>query len=344
MAEISIIVTGFNQEDYIGHAIESVLAQTISDFECIFVDDGSDDETYAIACRYAEQDPRVRAFTKPNGGVSSARNMGVSHTSPECKFLTSLDGDDALDPRFLEVMVPHLRANPQIGLLCCGYREIDEAGRDLGVGHRSRYVPGRFFLPRQLTAEEPNTPFVAFYCATGQGPFALFRRSVFDQTEGWALECTPHEDTDIFCQMALKGEVHYLPDLLYVKRDHPKSVTSGAPGSTDGLKFYKANAYDLFRQRWLAYKPATEEERRTIDAAHRHYLTRHRPLRHCKVGTRAFGEFVRSLKPERLRWSATLFYHGLRDLVGYNLLGWSTARHPERPYDNVKTARTTSAQ
>ena len=76
---ISVIVPVYNTEQYLHRCIDSVLAQTFQDFELLLIDDGSKDSSGAICDEYAVGDSRVKVFHKENGGVSSARNVGLDH-------------------------------------------------------------------------------------------------------------------------------------------------------------------------------------------------------------------------------------------------------------------------
>ena len=89
---ISIIVPVYNTEKYLHRCIDSVLAQTYQDFELLLIDDGSKDSSGAICDEYAAQDTRVRVFHKENGGVSSARNVGLDLAQGE--WVTFVDSDD----------------------------------------------------------------------------------------------------------------------------------------------------------------------------------------------------------------------------------------------------------
>ena len=78
--KISVIVPVYNAEKWLRRCVDSILAQTYTDFELLLVDDGSTDGSGAICDEYTAKDSRVRVFHQPNGGVSSARNLGLDTT------------------------------------------------------------------------------------------------------------------------------------------------------------------------------------------------------------------------------------------------------------------------
>lgn len=97
---ISVIIPAYNTQDYLPHCLDSLLCQTLPDFELLLIDDGSTDGTAAVADRYAEDDNRVKVIRKENGGVSSARNRGLEVARGE--FITFVDSDDTVLPTYLE--------------------------------------------------------------------------------------------------------------------------------------------------------------------------------------------------------------------------------------------------
>lgn len=93
---ISIIVPVYNTEKYLDQCIQSVLAQTYTNWELLLIDDGSTDSSGAICDKYAAVDKRIRVFHKENGGVSSARNLGLDNAKGE--WITFVDSDDWVEP------------------------------------------------------------------------------------------------------------------------------------------------------------------------------------------------------------------------------------------------------
>lgn len=97
---ISIIIPVYKAEDCLRNCLESILGQTVSDWECIIIDDGSPDKSLNICKEYIEKDARFRVLCKLNGGVSSARNLGLDNARGE--WIVFVDADDRLMPTFLE--------------------------------------------------------------------------------------------------------------------------------------------------------------------------------------------------------------------------------------------------
>ncbi len=104
---VSVIVPVFNVEGFVGPCLASLLAQTLTDFEAIVVDDGSTDLSHDVALATIDGDPRFRLIRRANGGLSAARNTGLALARGE--FVAFLDGDDTVEPDWLAAMVQALR-------------------------------------------------------------------------------------------------------------------------------------------------------------------------------------------------------------------------------------------
>lgn len=118
MPRISIIVPVYKAENVLAKCVDSVLAQTFADWELLLIDDGSPDGSGALCDDYAGQDDRVRVFHKPNGGVSSARNLGMEEARGD--LILFIDADDWIEPHTCETLL----------------RALEEAGADsAGCAH-----------------------------------------------------------------------------------------------------------------------------------------------------------------------------------------------------------------
>lgn len=101
--KISIIVPVYNVEEYLYYCIDSILAQTFTDFELLLIDDGSKDRSGEICDEYAKKDNRIHVFHKENSGVSSARNLGLDKAQGE--WICFVDSDDNIEFNYLQTFI-----------------------------------------------------------------------------------------------------------------------------------------------------------------------------------------------------------------------------------------------
>ena len=120
--KLSIIVPVYNVEPYLRRCIDSILAQTFTDFELILVDDGSPDNCPAICDEYAEKDPRIVVIHKQNGGLSDARNAGLDIARGE--YIGFVDSDDYIDAEMYEKMY-NAAIMHNSDIVSCAYERID---------------------------------------------------------------------------------------------------------------------------------------------------------------------------------------------------------------------------
>lgn len=117
---ISIVVPIYNAERYLKRCILSIINQTYFNWELLLIDDGSVDSSACICKEFASQTNRVKYFYKNNGGVSSARNLGIYKSKGD--FITFIDADDFVDPSFLMEMI----ARSFSDLIICGFEILNE--------------------------------------------------------------------------------------------------------------------------------------------------------------------------------------------------------------------------
>ena len=120
MPIISVIVPVYNAENYLHRCIDSILAQTFTDFELLLINDGSTDNSGEICNAYAQKYPCIRMFHKNNGGVSSARNLGLTKANGE--WIVFVDSDDWIEPHYLNV----LYQNGKYDLVTCYWRVLND--------------------------------------------------------------------------------------------------------------------------------------------------------------------------------------------------------------------------
>lgn len=140
LPHVSIIMPCYNAAAHLARSVGSVQVQTFDDWELVAIDDGSGDDTAARLAAMAADDPRIRVFTQPNGGVSRARNRGLSEARGRC--IAFLDADDDWHPDFLARMTGALQAEPDAVLAYCGWQNIGLSG-----GRAQPFVPPDYETP-----------------------------------------------------------------------------------------------------------------------------------------------------------------------------------------------------
>ena len=250
MPLVSVVMPVYNGEKYVSEAIESILAQTFTDFEYIIVDDGSQDRSAEIIRCYQGRDKRIRILTHEcNLGGADARNQALALACGE--FIAAMDGDDVCPPERLRKQVDHLQRNPGIGALGAGALAVDE---DL----RSLY---RFNLPERHAL-------IAFNLFVGSfliHPTVMIRRELLETVGGYETGRRTAIDTELWSRLMWRTRFANLPDtlLLYRRHDAQHHTTRDAP--------LKAQAWEvrarLLERLWGTAPPATLErfERMRLD-------------------------------------------------------------------------------
>jgi glycosyltransferase involved in cell wall biosynthesis len=208
---VSVVFRAYNCREYIGQAIDSILAQTFQDFEIVVVDDGSTDGTEAILKSYAQKDNRIRVIrNEPNQGPVRTMNIGVREAQGE--FIAVHDADDLSLPHRLETQVNFLRSQPNITLMGGGAYFIDEEGEVLRVGTTARKVgeAARQFL-------EGGQSFIHTSC--------MYRRISIEAVGLYDEFFTSSHDYDMLVRMANTFEVAYYEEPLVKWRKLNTGIT-----------------------------------------------------------------------------------------------------------------------
>jgi GT2 family glycosyltransferase len=268
MPRVTIVTCCWNSEAYIGRTIESVLGQTFADWEQVIVDDGSPGDFMGTAGPYVASDPRLRIVRQRNGGLCNARNAGYRASSPDAEYLLFLDSDDCMEPDMLATLVEELDGHPEAGMAFCDRTIIDaddrpiEAFRDAWI---PRLVPHGLGA-RRLRADEPETPFIAFYAYSIAVPsLTLLRRSTFERLGAWDESLGPiYDDTDMWLRVTLASTARYVPGRLLQRRIHGAQLTRTAGGDER-----RREAQRKFEAKWRDPQWLDEEDRRRVTVARR---------------------------------------------------------------------------
>ena len=229
---VTVMMAAHNAERWIAEAIESVLAQTFSDFELIIVNDGSTDGTIQIARGYARHPQVLLLQNTRQLGISATRNRILSLARG--KYIAICDADDVMRSTLLERFVGVLTGRPEVGWVYADVLTID------ALGHRLNILPA---LPMDGYREFQRN--VVGHCG------ALIRRDAMLKVGGYDESLTSSDDYDIALRiskhtrmLALSGEIHYL------WRRHPESNSQNdSPNPWAKYEFRQVVANGLRHQR-----------------------------------------------------------------------------------------------
>jgi GT2 family glycosyltransferase len=229
-ALVSVVVPTFNRADCLAATIESVLAQTFSDFEILLVDDGSTDATRTLVERHWADEPRVRYLYQRNRGVSAARNLGMRNACGA--YLALLDSDDTWLPWKLEAQLACMAEFPDAGMVWTDMQAVGPDDQVIDPMHlRTFYDAYRWFTPEQLfSTVRPVASFMhpapdALRAAVARygdifSPMimgnlvhtstVLLRRARFEQVSGFDESMKTGEDYDFHLRTCRLGPVAFL--------------------------------------------------------------------------------------------------------------------------------------
>jgi glycosyltransferase involved in cell wall biosynthesis len=207
----AVIVPAYGVAHLVGEALASLRAQTLAEWECVVIDDGSPDDVAGAVAPFLA-DPRIRLLATPNRGVSAARNRAIAATS--APYIALLDGDDRLRPGYLERTVAALDADPDARLVTCNARIFGAVARErpcfVGQSERGTLAP---VLDRSF----------GVYIGT------TFRRADFEAIGGFDEAMAQAEDFDLWVRlMLLGGHARYLDEVLGDYRVRPGSASASA--------------------------------------------------------------------------------------------------------------------
>lgn len=128
MPLVSIIVPVYNVQNVVQYCIESILKQTVKDFELLLINDGSTDGSGMVCDKYSQKDSRVIVIHKENGGVSSARNIGFAKA--QGKYIVCVDSDDFVEPDYLQTLLEVREKFPNAGHIWCCFQTVTTSNKE----------------------------------------------------------------------------------------------------------------------------------------------------------------------------------------------------------------------
>jgi glycosyltransferase involved in cell wall biosynthesis len=216
---ISVIIPVFNQSPFLDESLNSVLEQTLQNWECIIIDDFSTDDSEIIAKKWCQKDTRFSYFKNAEKGVSNARNFGISKANGI--YILPLDADDKIAPTFLEKVHLKFMSNPNLSLV---YSDVTF----FGIKTNNYKLP-KYSYKKLLTQN-------CFVISS------VFKKSDWKKVDGYDKKLESFEDWDFWIRVLDENStVSKIEEKLFFYRKHQKGSLSNK-FATD-VKFY-LNLYD----------------------------------------------------------------------------------------------------
>lgn len=241
MPKVSVILPVYDGEKYLAEAIDSVLAQTFSDWELIIVNDGSTDGSGEIIDRYVKGDPRIRAFYQENSGQSSARNFGAQESTAD--YVAFIDQDDRFWPTKLQKTISFFERRPDYGMVYSDFDLIDRKGR---VFTASTLTSGRPPLPPGTHPKYSLLEFLRGDAFILPGA-SVIRRELFRSIGGFDPRLSGYEDDDLFLRIFQRARMHFLKEALLQWRVYGSSYSYSARMDASRVIFFQ-KLVDTFRE------------------------------------------------------------------------------------------------
>jgi glycosyltransferase involved in cell wall biosynthesis len=217
--KVTVFIPVYNREQYIGEAIESILAQTFSDFEILLVDDGSTDASVEKIRWFS--DPRIRLVSNDkNLGIPKTRNKGVELARGQ--YMAMLDSDDRAYPDRLEKQVAFLDSHPEYAQVGSWCRMMDKDGHPLKKIKR-----------QPVLSEDIHAQFL-FRCAMSNR--SIMARTAILQEYGYRNDFPRCQDYELHVRLAKKYKLGNIPECLVYGRIHPQQITGQTPDLGDAKK------------------------------------------------------------------------------------------------------------
>ena len=291
---ISVVVPLFNKERHIGRAIQSVLAQTMQDFEIVVVDDGSTDGSASAVEKMT--DSRIRLVKQVNAGVSAARNKGVVEARNE--LIAFLDADDAYLPDFLEHVLQLVIQYPDAVAYALNYVTVD------ALGTRRSAVSG---VTKAMPLDTAGYLAMAKFCSPIHPSSVAVRREALHRAGDFPVGVKLGEDLDTWLRLSFIGPVAFDPRLgctYHLDADHRALVGTPPP-----LRYAFFDTLD----RWAATQEHLRDTTRSDIEEFKNFFTIVHAHFQIRWGDRREGRRVlmacrtRVFRTRKWRWVATSF-------------------------------------
>lgn len=232
---VSVVMPYYNAEENLRECLDSILCQTMPQFELLVVDDGSSDGSTPIIREKQCQDPRIRLISPGRVGLVEALNQGVA--AARAPLVARMDADDIMEPTRLEKQLKFMHSHPDVALVACQVSIFPELGKRDGFREYGLWQ-NRCISPEDIADE-------IYWESPLAHPSVLFRKAVVEEVGGYRSGNFP-EDYELWLRLNRAGyRMAKVPEVLLHWRDHANRLTRTDPR-------YARLAFDTLRAQFLA--------------------------------------------------------------------------------------------
>ena len=223
---VSIIIPSWNSETLLPATLRSIREQTLREWECIIVDDGSTDGTLEVARQWARDDARFQVFVQENGGQCVARNHGYAKSDSRSPYITFMDHDDLYLPGALRTLISAADAAPSMAGVHGLAEFIDGQGAAFMPGEfagrgRKRIGLGEDGKFREWKPTEPTCfRTLLFQNVTYPPGLVLTRRGYYEKAGLFDPQMPPLDDWDMLVRLSRHGDFQFLDEVVVLYRNH----------------------------------------------------------------------------------------------------------------------------
>lgn len=221
MPAVSVLVPNYNHARFLGQRLTSIFNQTYEDFELIFLDDASSDDSVDVFRRYSNHN-NVRAILNDRNSGSAFRQWNKGIQAANGRYIWIAESDDAAEPHFLETLVPILESNPQVGIAYCNSTITDENGeKQYTVDRWAQNVDAERWLHDYMNpGSEECRRFLICRNSIPNASAVVFRKSVYELCGHANDRMTRCGDWWLWVQMLFFSDVAYVAAPLNLFRRH----------------------------------------------------------------------------------------------------------------------------
>ncbi len=236
MTAISVVIGVYNGASTLGATLDSILAQTEHDFECIVVDDGSTDNTPDILAAYAARDGRMRVIRQQNVGLTRALIAGCS--AARGRYVARQDVGDLSAPRRFELQKRALDADPGLVFVSSATQYVGPELEPLNIARST----GLALVPAFVLDSGEHRPLLDGPTHHGS---VMFRRDAYERAGGYRTAFYYGQDFDLWYRLAEIGKFQAVDDVLYTARITPDSISGSARHAQKQLGRLSREALDV---------------------------------------------------------------------------------------------------